>query len=503
MSCSIQFKFVIVYAYNICADCPGIRWVVVNNPEDVTNLFDGGMEGQYTLHHCRFYFDGNIVAGKAILTHGFHSCWAPVNGGEVERHENFEVLANPGGADLQYKSATSGAAIPSDAVEAGRYLNGNVIHMSRGSVNGIQTLGKVHNGYCYLPHQSREVFSRSYEILTCETSSIDANFNKNYVGVAFSAYTKEWNGKTTPPWNSYGIDDVKNALALVSTKFRSVTTYSMGVSSWNVNGPWDQGDANCLIARAAGLLNRERSRLDVKVNIGTYQNDNTKIMQKEISAAFDAAADANARYNGTVWGITFTNEYITNESQGYKVLTMITKNKNKAQSQGLQLGTRTQLCGVILSTSNPLYNIFSQIATQSNFIMCNLYPEQRIVHDPIENTVNAVGNAFKSYEAAFRRINPRLKVLIGETGWPSQGVSFNKSPNNVANLVKYWKSMAAWASKNRVLVHMFEAIDEPWKSDPNNLNPNASNGFNGAEGHYGWWKRQGNRYIEKESGVEH
>ncbi len=205
-------------------------------------------------------------------------------------------------------------------------------------------------------------------------AQITTNFDKRYLGVAFSVYTKQWEGKTTPPWNSYGIDDVKNALALVSTKFQSVTTYSMGVNTWNVDNPWDQADSNCLIARAAGRINRERNRLDLKVNIGAFQNDNEKIMQKEISAAFEAANDANSNFKGTVWGITFTNEYIMNESQGYRVLAMITLNKEKAKSQGLEIGTRTQMCSVILKNSNPLYNVMSQIAMQSDFVMCNLYP---------------------------------------------------------------------------------------------------------------------------------
>lgn len=275
----------------------------------------------------------------------------------------------------------------------------------------------------------------------------------------------------------------------------------MGVNKWNVNNPWDQADSNCLVARAASQLNRARNRLDLKVNIGAFQNSNERIMQKEITAAFDAAADANSNFRGTVWGITFTNEYISNESEGNRVLRMISQNKNKAKSQGLKLGTRTQICQVILSNSDRLFKVFYQIAKHSDFIMCNMYPEEALVHGPKEIAVEAIGKSFKRYAAAFHKINPNLKVIIGETGWPSKGVSFNKSPNTVANLVRFWHSMAAWASRNQVLVHMFEAIDEPWKSDPNNLNPNDSKGYNGGEGHYGWWTRQGNNYIQKENGA--
>lgn len=117
------------------------------------------MEGIYTLYHCRFDLGQDVIAGKAILSFGFRSCWATINRKEVERNENFELLTNPGGADLQYKTASSGQPIPVDAVVVGRLSNGNIIHMSRRLVDNMQSLGKVDNGYCYLPYKSREVFS--------------------------------------------------------------------------------------------------------------------------------------------------------------------------------------------------------------------------------------------------------------------------------------------------------------------------------------------------------
>lgn len=155
----------------IYADCPGIRWVNANSSNDIQNAFVGGREGIYTLYHCRFNLDGNIIAGKAILSNGFHSCWVPADGKEVERYDNFEILTNPGGAHLQYRTASSGQPIPSDAVIVGRHSNGNLIHMSRGMVDTIQTLGKVDNGYCYIPYQNREIFSQNYEILTCSVTA--------------------------------------------------------------------------------------------------------------------------------------------------------------------------------------------------------------------------------------------------------------------------------------------------------------------------------------------
>jgi hypothetical protein len=58
-----------------------------------------------------------------------------------------------------------------------------------------------------------------------------------------------------------------------------------------------------------------------------------------------------------------------------------------------------------------------------------------------------------------------------------------------------------WASNNKVSVQMFEAIDEPWKSNKNSADRNSFSGPNGGEGHYGWWYRvdtsNGPKYFEK------
>ena len=60
--------------------------------------------------------------------------------------------------------------------------------------------------------------------------TVGQTFNKQYVGVAYSPYVKNWEGSQTPYWNSYSLDDIKQMLKIVSTKFTSVSTYGMGVS---------------------------------------------------------------------------------------------------------------------------------------------------------------------------------------------------------------------------------------------------------------------------------
>ena len=216
--------------------------------------------------------------------------------------------------------------------------------------------------------------------------------------------------------------------------------------------------------------------------------------QREIDNAFAAAADANSRSGNTVWGITFTNEYIKNTQQGEEVLAMIVNNKGRASKMGLRVGTRTEICGVYTDPKSPLRGVMNRIAQESDFIYCNLYPTEGHASQGPASAAKEVFNYYFYLRSEIKKVNPNIEVMIGETGWPSEGNSFNNSPNNVENLVTYWKSINSWASQHRVKTQMFQAIDEPWKGQ--------SSSWKG-ESYYGWWYKPSNndnRLVEKETG---
>ncbi|XP_035706164.1 glucan 1,3-beta-glucosidase isoform X2 [Folsomia candida] len=278
----------------------------------------------------------------------------------------------------------------------------------------------------------------------------------NYFGVAFSPYVKN---APFPNWD---------------------TSYNNGKN-------WDQCDSNCLISRAAAHINRDHNSVVLSVSQGIYQHDDGGLMSREINNAFSAAQDANTIFGGTVWGLVFTNEFVTDSSNGPRVLQMIRDNKARAHGMNLRVGTRVHTCGEIWGGNNQA--ILQQIAAESDFIMCNLYPPYN-ANDPAR-AVQAISDAYYSARDGFWRTNPQLEVIIGETGWASEGETFNNAVNTIENEKRFWEGMRDWSSANRVKVQMFEAFDEPWKT-----------GMEG-EKHFGWWYRPNNneaRYIEKATG---
>jgi len=55
------------------------------------------------------------------------------------------------------------------------------------------------------------------------------------------------------------------------------------------------------------------------------------------------------------------------------------------------------------------------------------------------------------------------KVIVSETGWPSQGSSTNGAHPSFENFLKYFINTQKWASEDDIEVFYFSSFDESWK----------------------------------------
>ncbi len=320
-----------------------------------------------------------------------------------------------------------------------------------------------------------------------------------FLGVAFQPYVGSWTGTppnaTTRQWNSYSQQDIADMLEVIASQFSKISSYGMGYSgSYSPTTPWDQVDSNCHVAGAAAQINQLRNQVAIEVAQGIYQQPNPELQQAEIQAAFSAASAANAVFANTVTSLVFTNEYVVDAQTANAVNDMIVANKDNAHNLNIKVGVRSQTFGNIADPGSPFYNELKTLIQNCDFIQCNLYPGSNAATP--QDGVNGVSEAFNRIKSAVAEINPQCEVMIGETGWPSQGVSFNNTDNNVNNLLAYVEAIDKWASEQSVITYLFEAIDEPWKSNQNAQDP-PSQGQNGAEGHYGLW------YLNDSGGYTH
>ena len=66
------------------------------------------------------------------------------------------------------------------------------------------------------------------------------------------------------------------------------------------------------------------------------------------------------------------------------------------------------------------------------------------------------------YQQAMQAANGK-KVIITETGWPSQGKNFESAEPSAVNAMKYFINTQQWAREEGIEVFYFSSFDESWK----------------------------------------
>ncbi len=94
----------------------------------------------------------------------------------------------------------------------------------------------------------------------------------------------------------------------------------------------------------------------------------------------------------------------------------------------------------------------------SDIILANCYPYWEGCH--IDGSLNHMQQMFgQASDAAQGK-----KVIITETGWPSEGGNFKGAVSSEENAIKYFINTQTWASKSNVDVFYFSSFDESWKT---------------------------------------
>jgi len=74
----------------------------------------------------------------------------------------------------------------------------------------------------------------------------------------------------------------------------------------------------------------------------------------------------------------------------------------------------------------------------------------------------AVGSMNSSY-TQLKNLYKGKEIIIGETGWPSEGGSYGPAIYDLASAVKYQREIRKWAIAEGVKYFYFEAFDKPWE----------------------------------------
>jgi glucan 1,3-beta-glucosidase len=98
-----------------------------------------------------------------------------------------------------------------------------------------------------------------------------------------------------------------------------------------------------------------------------------------------------------------------------------------------------------------------ELVENSDVILSNCYPYWEGC--PIDYSLNHMQSMFAQATAAAKG----KKVVITETGWPSEGGSEGGAEASNVNAMKYFINTQSWSAKENVEVFYFSSFDESWK----------------------------------------
>ncbi|ODM91488.1 hypothetical protein Ocin01_15196 [Orchesella cincta] len=188
---------------------------------------------------------------------------------------------------------------------------------------------------------------------------------------------------------------------------------------------------------------------------------------------------ANSIFAGSVSGLIFSST-----AGFYQLFDMgeILSNVSKmARNQGLQFGVRVWNCGTTIGTVDKNDGNYLQLISLFDFIICTMMPKESSYSQGPEVFFKEVTNGILKVEENMREMRKETNIMV-ETGWAS---ILNGSNGRELNDMKtFWEMMGQWANKEKKLVFMSEAFDNPWKMSVKDVHLAA---------HYGLW-----RHLETE-----
>ncbi len=98
-----------------------------------------------------------------------------------------------------------------------------------------------------------------------------------------------------------------------------------------------------------------------------------------------------------------------------------------------------------------------ELVDACDVMLANCYPYWEGC--PIEYSLNHMQQMYGQATAAAKG----KKVIITETGWPSQGSSLKGAVSNAENAMKYFINTQMWSAKNGIEIFYFSSFDESWK----------------------------------------
>ena len=111
-----------------------------------------------------------------------------------------------------------------------------------------------------------------------------------------------------------------------------------------------------------------------------------------------------------------------------------------------------------------MYMKYPQLIKEVDFITIHILPYWEDEPIPVENAPAHVERIVNQVQQEANTLAPGKSILIGESGWPSEGKQRGRSIPSVVNEARFIRDFIAVANKNGFDYNIVEAFNQPWKA---------------------------------------
>jgi exo-beta-1,3-glucanase (GH17 family) len=215
-------------------------------------------------------------------------------------------------------------------------------------------------------------------------------------------------------------------LKALSTRFDCVRTYSL-----------NQGLA--AVPDIAG-------RYGMKVLMGIWLGRDPAENEQEVKLGIEAARRDRANLRGIVVG----NEVLLRGELSEKALASYIERVNAATD-----------VPVTYADVWEFWQKHPALAKATDYVTIHILPYWEDEPVAPEKAVQHVADVYQKMKAEF----PGKQVMIGETGWPSQGRTRRDASASLVNEARYMREFLNYAATVDMPYNVIEAFDQPWKRD--------------------------------------
>jgi exo-beta-1,3-glucanase (GH17 family) len=112
-----------------------------------------------------------------------------------------------------------------------------------------------------------------------------------------------------------------------------------------------------------------------------------------------------------------------------------------------------------------MYMKYPDLIKEVDFITIHILPYWEDEPISVDNAPAHIERIYKQVRNEADRITSEKPILIGESGWPSQGKQRGWAIPSVVNEAKFIRGLLKVAADNQFDVNIVEAFNQPWKSE--------------------------------------